>query len=70
MKLFDIDSPLGQLLTKITDLLILNLCFLICCLPIFTIGASLTALYSITLTQSNDFSALSRPISASPLSSG
>lgn len=64
MKLFNFDSPLGQLLTKITDLLLLNLCFLICCIPIFTIGASLTALYSVSLTQSNDSGILYRFFSA------
>lgn len=45
MKLFDIEGPLMQGLTKIADLMILNLLTILCCLPIFTIGAALTALH-------------------------
>lgn len=49
MKLFDIDSPLMQGLGKMADLMILNLIALICCIPIVTIGASVTALYYMAL---------------------
>lgn len=45
MKLFDIEGPLMQGLTRIADLMILNLLTILCCLPIFTIGAALTALH-------------------------
>ena len=34
---------------RVADLIILNVIFLICCLPIVTIGASLTALHYVTL---------------------
>lgn len=49
MKLFNIDSPMMQALSKIADLFILNLLFMVCCIPIITIGTSLTALYTVTL---------------------
>lgn len=49
MKFFNLDSPIMQALTRLTDMVILNILFVICCLPIVTIGASVTALYSITL---------------------
>ena len=49
MKIFDIDSPLMQGLGKMADLMILNLIALACCIPIFTIGASITALYYMAL---------------------
>lgn len=49
MKLFSIDSPIMQFLSRLTDIIILNFLFLICSLPIITIGASTTALYSVTL---------------------
>lgn len=49
MKIFDIDSPLMQGLGKMADLMILNLIALVCCIPIFTIGASITALYYMAL---------------------
>ncbi len=49
MKLFGIDSPLIKGLGKMADLMALNLLALLCCLPIVTIGASLTSLYYMTL---------------------
>jgi len=49
MQIFNLDSPVMRFLTKAADLMILNLLFLICCLPIVTIGAATTALYSVTL---------------------
>lgn len=44
-KIFDIDSPMMQGLSVVGDLLILNILAVVCSLPIFTIGASMTALY-------------------------
>lgn len=49
MKFLDIDSPLMQAMSKVADLMILNLLTLVCCLPIITIGASLTAMHYMTL---------------------
>ena len=43
-KLFSLDGRLVKILTRLTDIIILNTLFIVCCLPIFTIGASLTAL--------------------------
>lgn len=47
--LFDINNPLMQGLSRIADILLLNLMFLICCIPIITIGAAVTALHSVTM---------------------
>ncbi len=47
--LFNMDNPLWRGLGRIADLMILNIVFIICCIPIFTIGASLTALNYVTL---------------------
>lgn len=47
--LFNIDSPLMRFLTRLCDLMILNFLCMICCIPIVTIGASVTAMYTITL---------------------
>lgn len=44
MKFLSLDSPLMQGLGKMADLMWLNVLTLICCLPIVTIGASLTAM--------------------------
>lgn len=49
MRFLNLDSPIMQFLTKLTDLFILNILFILCCIPIITIGASLTALYTVTL---------------------
>ncbi|MCP1103001.1 putative membrane protein YesL [Aequitasia blattaphilus] len=49
MSFFNIDGPLFSFLNKMADLVILNILFLICCLPIVTIGASTTALYYVSL---------------------
>lgn len=44
-KLFNPDSPVMQTLSRIADLVVLNVFCLICCIPIVTIGAAVTALY-------------------------
>lgn len=44
MKFLNLDSPLMQGLGKMADLMWLNILTLLCCLPIVTIGASLTAM--------------------------
>ena len=41
-------SGVMSFLTKVADLIALNVLTLIMCVPIFTIGASLTAMYTIT----------------------
>ncbi|MDR0964854.1 MAG: DUF624 domain-containing protein [Clostridium sp.] len=49
MGFLSIDSPFMQALSKVADLMILNLLALACCIPIITIGPSLTALHYVTL---------------------
>ncbi len=44
--MFSYDSKLMQTLTFLGDLIILNLLYLLCCIPVFTIGAAQAALYS------------------------
>ena len=39
MSFFNLDSPVMRFLTKVADLIILNILFLICCIPIVTIGS-------------------------------
>ncbi len=47
--IFNLDSPLMQGLGKVADLMLLNILAMICCIPIFTVGASLTALHYMSL---------------------
>lgn len=45
-KLFSYDSPIMQVLGFIADLIILNILFLLCCIPLFTIGAAQAGLHT------------------------
>lgn len=49
MRILDIDGPLVQFLSKMADLMWLNILTMVCCIPIFTAGASLTALHYMAL---------------------
>ena len=46
MNIFSYESKVSQILMFTADLIILNVCFLLCCIPVFTIGAAQAALYS------------------------
>ena len=48
-KLFNMDSPVMRFLSKMADLMILNLLVTLCCLPIITAGAALTAMHYVAL---------------------
>ena len=52
--LFAPDSRFMRYLNRFADLMILNLLFLLTSIPIFTIGASLTALYSVCFRLGTD----------------
>ena len=45
MRFFSYDSTFGRLFLKLSYGCCLNILWLVCCLPVFTIGASTTALY-------------------------
>lgn len=47
---FDItDNVIVRALNKICDMVCLNILWLVCCIPVFTIGASTTALYTVMM---------------------
>lgn len=48
-KWFDIESPLIQFLNKVADLMWLNILTLLYCIPIITVGASLTSAHYVAL---------------------
>lgn len=52
--MFNLESPFWNALGKLCDLIILNVLFVICCLPIVTIGASVSALYTVLRKMSKD----------------
>lgn len=47
--IFRQDSKFTMALNRIVDVVVLNVIFLLTCIPIITIGASLTAMYGVTL---------------------
>lgn len=60
--LFDLDSPVMQKLSLLMDLLFLNFLWLICSLPVVTIGASTTALHAVVQKYvSNEDSGIVKP---------
>lgn len=53
--LFNLDSPFAQFMGCLGDLMILNLLFLVSCLPLVTIGAAVTAMaHSVNRILAND----------------
>lgn len=49
MGIFSMNGKLAKFLNTLGSLFLLNLCALLCCVPVFTVGAAMTALYSCTL---------------------
>ena len=45
--MFSPDSRIMQIAGRITDLILLNILFLLTCLPVFTIGSAVTAMYTL-----------------------
>lgn len=46
-QIFSPDSKFMRAMSRLADLMLLNVCFLISCLPVVTIGAAQTALYAV-----------------------
>ncbi|WP_077609848.1 YesL family protein [Clostridium sp. Marseille-P2415] len=51
---FNYDNPVWRFIGKFGDLIILNILWLVCSIPVFTIGASTTAVYYVTLKLARD----------------
>lgn len=52
--LFSLDSPLMRGMSKIADLLILNLLVILTCIPIITVGASMSAMHYVLIKLSRN----------------
>lgn len=48
---FNMESPVFQFLGTLFDFVILNIVFLVTCIPVVTIGPAVSALYTITLRE-------------------
>lgn len=53
-KFFNLDSPFMIFLSNLTDIVILNVICLICCIPVVTIGPAVTAMHYVTLKMVKD----------------
>lgn len=53
-KIFNFDGPFLTFMSRAADLFWLNTLYIICCIPIVTIGAATTALYYVTLKMAKD----------------
>lgn len=51
---FNTESPIFQFLETFSDFVILNIFFVITCIPVVTIGPAITALYSVTLREARN----------------
>ena len=49
MKMLNPDSKMSRILNRAADFIILGFLWLVCCLPVFTVGAATTALYYTSL---------------------
>lgn len=54
MNFFNYDGPFFNVLNRLADLVILNVLWLLCCIPIVTIGASTTAMLYVTMKMVDD----------------
>ena len=54
MKFFSIDSPLYRFMQRLWDIFRLNLLWLLCCLPVVTIGCSTLAAFTVTMHMADD----------------
>lgn len=52
--IFNYENPVWRFIGKLGDLILLNILWVICSIPVFTIGASTTAVYYVTLKLSRD----------------
>ena len=52
--LFNLDNPFVQFLARVGDLIIVNVLFLLCCLPVVTAGASIAAMHKVTQAMALD----------------
>ena len=58
MKFLSYDGILAKVVRYVWNLFLLNICFVLCCLPVFTIGAAMSAMYSVFMNSSVESSVL------------
>lgn len=64
MKLLAYDGPLATAIHTVFEMVVLNFCFCICCVPLVTAGTAITALYAVYLNKDDERAAVTRFFSA------
>ena len=49
MNLFHMDSPFARFMNRLVDIVVIGIITLVCCIPVVTVGAAITALYYVLL---------------------
>ncbi|MBP3304593.1 MAG: YesL family protein [Oscillospiraceae bacterium] len=60
MKFLSYDGLLAQIIRYVWNLFLLNVCLILCCQPVVTIGAGVTAAYSVVLNSSVESGVIGR----------
>ena len=53
-RFFNMDNKFFSMMSRVADLILLNVLCIICCIPIVTAGASITAMFYVTLKMVRD----------------
>ena len=53
-RIFNTENPFNAFMTKLFDLMWINIMWLICCIPVITIGAATSSMYHLTLKMIRD----------------
>ena len=53
-RFFNMDNKFFVFMGRVADLLLMNFLCILCCIPVVTAGASITALYYVTLKMARD----------------
>lgn len=53
-KIFDLDAPIVQAVGKVGQMMVTTLLWLVCCLPLFTVGAATVAMYRVMFNLKED----------------
>lgn len=53
-KIFNAENPFNTFMSKVFNIIWLNILWIVCCIPVITIGASTSALYYMTLKMARD----------------
>ena len=66
-RFFNMDNKFFTFMSRVADLIILNLLCIVCCIPVVTIGPSIAAMFYVTLKMVRNESLISSADFLNPL---